>query len=201
MILYLHGFLSSGNSHKGQWVKRAFEAEGIKVLTPTYPIVSPQASVAAIDSVVQHSILNSPNVKNGQAWCVFGSSMGGFYGRYIAQRYGVPVGMINPALTPKPILSAYLGEHDNPATGERFCLDEGYLTALEPYHTHVDANQPSLLLLDKDDEVIPYQWAYEAYHGTGEVCVFDGGNHAFQHLDQAWPKMKQFVEQYVTRKG
>lgn len=196
MILYLHGFLSSGNSHKGQWVKQAFEAEGIEVLTPTYPISSPQASVEAIDAVVQNSLL-----KSDQAWCVFGSSMGGFYGRYIAQRYGVPIGMINPALTPKPILGAYLGEHDNPATGEHFCLDEAYLQALEPFHTQVDVNQPSLLLLDKEDEVIPYQWAYEAYKGVGEVCVFDGGNHAFQHLDQAWPKMKQFVEQYATRKG
>ncbi|MGC9385367.1 MAG: YqiA/YcfP family alpha/beta fold hydrolase [Hydrogenovibrio sp.] len=195
MILYLHGFLSTGNSYKAQWIRQAFASlnkPGLAVLTPTYPMVSPQASMAAIERCVLEA-----GLQNHQAWCVFGSSMGGFYGRYIAQRYGVGVCMINPALQPEPILRPHLGEHRHPSSGEVITLNESYLQNLHAYQSDVDPQQMALVLLDKGDEVIPYESAFEAYNPLGQVRLFEGGDHAFQHLDQAWPDMVRFVEQTV----
>ncbi|MBD3612207.1 MAG: hypothetical protein HUJ13_07340 [Hydrogenovibrio crunogenus] len=193
MILYLHGFLSSGNSHKGQWVKAHFNALGTEVLTPTYPIDSPKHSVALIESIIQESILPRVKPNSDQAWCIFGSSMGGFYGQYLAQKYQVPLVMINPALDPVPLLEPYLGNHVNEATGEAFTVDSSYLKALKSFYRTPDPTIESLVLLDEKDEVIPYQIAQQQYQGVAKVLIFKGGNHAFQHLEQASPEMRSFV--------
>lgn len=194
MILYLHGFLSSGSSYKGQWMKARFKEEGTEVLTPTYPIDSPNHSVESIESVIQDSILPAIEQNSDQGWCIFGSSMGGFYGQCLAQKYQVPLVMINPALDPIPLLEGYLGHHVNPATGEPFTIDQSYLKALKSFYRAPDASIDSLVLLDEKDEVIPYQIAQQQYQNTGKVLVFSGGDHSFQHLEDGWQQVKAFVE-------
>ncbi|RUM91827.1 MAG: hypothetical protein DSZ27_05555 [Thiomicrospira sp.] len=193
MILYLHGFLSSGNSHKGQWVKAHFNALGTEVLTPTYPIDFPEHSVAFIESIIQESILPHVESNPDQAWCIFGSSMGGFYGQYLAQKYQVPLVMINPALDPVPLLEPYSGSHVNEATGESFKIDSPYLKALKSFYRAPDTSIDSLVLLDEKDEVIPFKIAQQQYQNIGKVLVFKEGNHAFQHLEPAWSEMRSFV--------
>ncbi|MDG4812808.1 YqiA/YcfP family alpha/beta fold hydrolase [Hydrogenovibrio sp. 3SP14C1] len=194
MILYLHGFLSSENSYKGQWVKAHFKEVGTEVLTPTYPIDSPNHSIEVIESAIKESILPIIEQDSSQAWCIFGSSMGGFYAQYLAQKYQVPLVMINPALDPIPLLEAYFGNHVNAATGEPFTIDQPYLKALKPFYRTPDASIKSLVLLDEKDDVIPYKIAQQHYQGVGKVLVFDDGDHAFQHLEEAWPDIKSFVE-------
>lgn len=192
MILYLHGFLSSGNSFKGQWMKAEFAALGIDVLTPTYPISDPEQTAAAIDAEIHAAGLVK---KKAAPWCIMGSSMGGFWGHYFAQKYRVPLVMINPALNPTDTLSPYLGTHANPATAEVFQLTHDYLKSLKQYACQPDESLKTLVLLDEGDEVIPYQSAKLAFEKIATVKVFKGGDHAFQHLEDAWGEIEQFVRQ------
>lgn len=196
MILYLHGFLSSGNSFKGQWMKAKFAPLGIDLLTPTYPISDPQQTAAAIEAEIHTAGLAE---KTASPWCIMGSSMGGFWGHYFAQKYQVPLLMINPALNPKKTLAPYLGTHANPATGEVFHLTQDYLKALKDYACEPSKAIDTLILLDKGDEVIPYQAAKNAFKKIGKVWVFEGGDHAFQHLEEAWPEIEQFAQRAGIR--
>lgn len=190
MILYLHGFLSSGNSFKGQWMKAEFAKLGVDVLTPTYPIADPKQTASAIDAEIHQAGLGK---KKAAPWCIMGSSMGGFWGQYFAQKYRVPLVMINPALNPVKTLLPYLGTHANPATGEVFQLTQDYLKTLKHYACQPDASLKTLVLLDEGDEVIPYQPALTAFEQIAKVKVFSGGDHAFQHLAEAWDDIKRFV--------
>ena len=190
MILYLHGFLSTGQSAKGQWFKRAFAAEGIAVITPTYPIASPQKSVDFLEAEIQR--LEAMNPK--QDWLVMGSSMGGFYGQYLAQKYRKPLVMINPALRAVEVLSEYLGSHVHPKTQEALVLDERYLAELKAFTREPDASLATLLLLDEGDEVIAFQPSLRVYESCAEVLCYPEGSHAFDHLTEAWPSVLAFVK-------
>lgn len=199
MILYLHGFLSSAKSQKAQWFKHHFEEMGLPCFLPSYDIKTPQTSIDMIQSSIDELLANLPP-ENNQAWCIVGSSMGGYYGRYFAEKYQVPLVMINPALTPVPVLEEYLGTHENPNTGERFRIDGAYLESVKRYDVQPDKTPSSLILLDEGDEVIPYDDAVQKYQSqvSAQLWVYEGGNHAFQHLDEAWPHVKEFIERYLV---
>ena len=198
--VYLHGFFSSGNSEKGQWLKSQVEQKTScfsEIYTPTYPIGSPQASVEAIDKCIQQAHASSSNV------ILLGSSMGGYYAQYFAQKYRLPYIMINPALNPTPIFNKNLGSHVNPATDEMFCIDMAYIEALQSLDVYdLQQNIPALLLLDTDDEVIDVEFALQRYVRKGslsqnskfESVIFTGGNHRFIHMEQAWLDIQAFLE-------
>ncbi len=218
--VYLHGFLSSGQSHKAQWFlaqvtqenssKKGSKIEegGEKIifqhwLTPTYPLLSPQESLAAIEKVFL-PLLNQPDVQVMLA----GSSMGGFYAQYLGQKYRCPYVMINPALNPIPLFEKNKGEHKSSATGEEFCIDNVYIDQLKPLffneNNPLDLSVPALLLLDEADELIDIPFALNAYQPTAlmessniQVVTYPEGNHAFQHLDEAWPVIKEFGRLYL----
>ncbi len=201
---YLHGFLSSGNSEKGQWFKRKVEenphSETINYfsdwLTPTYPIGSVKQTVLMIEEL----LLNSNQQQPEKPIVLLGSSMGGFYAQYFGQKYRLPYIMINPALNPEQVFSENMGEHLNPATGEKVVIDQGYIDQLLEYKVEIpDYRIPALLLIDTDDEVIDVDYALDHYtaekliNPCSKRLVFSGGDHRFIHLEEAWQAINSFI--------
>ncbi len=208
ICVYLHGFLSSENSQKGRWLVQQVQTENREalqtsetrlepafkeIITLTYPISTPDESVEKVEALLQ-TLLTQKN----HPIVLMGSSMGGYYAQFLGQKYRLPYIMINPALNPQPIFRLNLGASSNPNTGEKFIIDEAYIQQLESYDvTRLDKSIPTLLLLDEDDEVIDVATALIKYQDKNdlktEVHVFKGGDHAFQHLIEAWPIIKIFI--------
>lgn len=202
MILYLHGFLSSANSYKAQWFQKAFSKMGLPFFAPTYPIVSPDQTIQLIETVIQTEIIPKIGHNAPPDWCLVGSSMGGFYGQYFADKYQIPMVVINPALDPVSVLQPHLGMHENPVTQEHFELNTAYLTELMAYEITNISTLECLILQDSQDEVVPVDFAQRKYQDSenAQFCIFDGGNHAFQHLQEAWPTVEAFVRRELGLK-
>ncbi|MEA1989154.1 MAG: YqiA/YcfP family alpha/beta fold hydrolase [Pseudomonadota bacterium] len=200
--LYLHGFLSSGNSEKGQWLKQVVNQKNLnegnpvlkELLTPTYPIKSPHASVDKIESLLKEKLKDQT-----KKVVLLGSSMGGYYAQYLGQKYQLPYIMINPALNPTPIFNESLGCHTNQATQEDFCIDQGYIKELQGFDVkQLNKEIPALLLIDTDDEVIDVDYALKRYETRANgshfsTVKYSGGDHRFIHMQQAWLKINKFL--------
>ncbi|WP_019556230.1 YqiA/YcfP family alpha/beta fold hydrolase [Thiomicrorhabdus arctica] len=210
ICLYLHGFLSSANSQKGRWFVRQVQTENhqishasetfleqpvfTEIITMTYPISSPFESVQKIEALLQRLL-----TRKNQPIVLMGSSMGGFYAQFLGQKHKLPYIMINPALNPKPIFRQNLGVSTNPNTGEKFIIDETYIQQLDSFDVaKLDKSIPTLLLMDEGDEVIDVATALMKYQNKNDlktdIHVFKGGDHAFQHLSEAWPLIKTFID-------
>jgi len=204
--VYLHGFLSSGMSQKGQWFKNQNNVSKLdnvtaerlftSFYTPTYPINSVSKSVDFIDEFLTSIDDFQSNV------IIMGSSIGGFYAQYFGQKYGIPYVLINPALNPVKVFYENLGEHTNPATGEMVNISPSYIDNLLKYMVHNPKRAgPSLLLLDEDDEVIDVDYVKNLYatrddeNNRFKSVIYSGGDHRFIHLDQAWLEIQEFVQQ------
>ncbi|HWV88437.1 MAG TPA: YqiA/YcfP family alpha/beta fold hydrolase, partial [Burkholderiales bacterium] len=59
--------------------------------------------------------------------CLIGSSLGGFYATYLAEKLSLKAVLINPAIDPHVGLRAYLGAQKNLHTGEPYELTEAHL--------------------------------------------------------------------------
>jgi len=175
MIIYIHGFNSSGQSGKARELAEIFPEE--QVLAPDLPW-QPEKAMALLEQLIQTHI-------DGQLLLI-GSSLGGYYAQYLGDRFSLPVVLINPALNPIPLLLGSLGEQANYYTQEVYQLTEEAVYSLE--HYAVDAasmKKPVLVLLDKGDELIDYRVALDTYQQHGTVKCFDGGSHRFDHLHAA----------------
>jgi predicted esterase YcpF (UPF0227 family) len=116
-----------------------------------------------------------------------GSSMGGFYGAWLADRLGFQhLVMINPALQPWLLLKQVVGWQFDLALQVRYYLSQEMVAATRAFATDpAQQNVPTTVLIDKGDELIDYRITKAHYRGYGEVRLFEGGSHAFEHMDEA----------------
>jgi len=102
VIVYLHGFNSSPQSHKAQLLGRYMGERGLaaEFVCPALP-PSARAAVGAVKHLVA-----------GTEPCYVGSSLGGYYATYLVETYGGRAVLINPAIDPHVGLRAYVGPQD-----------------------------------------------------------------------------------------
>lgn len=181
MIVYLHGFNSSGGSAKAAWLRQ--HLPDITVLSPTYPAHVADEAPGVLRAYFAR--LHREHPENGKLLLV-GSSMGGFWARYLAPELGAGMVLINPAMHPEASLLKAVGMNRNLATGEEYVLTDAQVRALGRYGVvKCNTQVPTLVLLDVADEVIDYRDAEAFYRDCGRVIVYPGGSHQFDHLPDA----------------
>lgn len=176
-LVYLHGFNSSPRSHKALLLQRYMAERG---LSGHYacPALPPLASEAL--SCVQ-PLLEAQT-------CLVGSSLGGFYATWLAERHGLKAVLINPAIEPHVGLEAYLGAQQNLYTGARYELTETHLREWQAlYVPHITPSR-YLLLVETGDEVLDYRDAVRRYAGCEQV-VIEGGDHSLRSFPEHLPRI------------
>lgn len=182
MIIYLHGLNSAGTSGKAA-VLRARLAP-IQVLSPTYPA---QSAALAAETLTDEIARLLPSSTTSEPRLLVGSSMGGFYGAWLARRFGFHhLLMINPALRPWELLRQVEGWQYNEAKDERYYLSAEMVAATREYGTSPDKiDVPLTLLLDAGDELIDSRETAEVCRDVADIHLFEGGSHGFEHMDEA----------------
>ena len=124
--------------------------------------------------------------------CSFvGSSLGGFYATYLAERHRLKAVLINPAIDPHIGLRGYLGPQKNLHTGEPYELTEAHLREWEELYVPRITARRYLLLVETGDEVLDYRRAVERYAGAEQV-VIQGGDHSLQSFPQHLARILEF---------
>jgi len=185
VIVYLHGFNSSPQSHKAQVLAR-FMAErglGAHYACPALPPLAAGA-VAAIEALM------APHA--GASFCFVGSSLGGYYATYLAQKHDARAVLLNPAIEPHLGLRAYLGEQKNLHTGEPYQLTEAHLREWQALWVPRITPSRYLLIVETGDEVLDYHRAVARYQGAEQV-VIEGGDHSLQSFPQHLPRILTFA--------
>jgi len=183
LIVYLHGLNSTGGSLKAARLREGLAP--VEVISPTYPAQSAQRAIALLEHGLAGLVGNARAA--AQPRLLVGSSMGGFYGAWLAARLGFQhLVMINPALRPWELLKAVEGWQYNQAQDERYYLSAEMVAATREYATEpARIGLPVTLLLDKGDELIDFRQALRSYSGIAEIHLFEGGSHAFEHMPEA----------------
>ena len=167
-ILYLHGFSSCGEGNKSAVLKNYFGQDA--VFAPDLPF-APLDAIAFIDEILKTSRFD----------LLIGSSLGGFYATYLAEKYGLKAVLLNPSTQPWQTLAPYVGWQ------RRFCDEEVFefkLVYLEQFKLLQSPPQRGdyLLLLQSEYEVLDYTKAQSLYNAH-RVIVEYGGNHRFENID------------------
>jgi hypothetical protein len=180
LLVYLHGFNSSPQSHKAQVTQRYAAEQGVEFACPALP-PSADESIGITEKLIREK----------KSACLIGSSLGGFYATWLAEKHGLKAVLINPAIDPHVGLRAYLGPQKNLHTGEPYELTETHLAEWQKLYVPRITPRRYLLLVETGDEVLDYRKAVERYAGAEQVVV-PGGDHSLQSFPQHLPRILEF---------
>jgi predicted esterase YcpF (UPF0227 family) len=108
-----------------------------------------------------------------------GSSLGGYYATYLAEKYDLRAVLVNPAVVAHIALAEYLGPQDNLYTGETFVFKQEHIAALTELDVPVLTRPERFwLLVETGDELLDYRQAVAYYAGAAQT-VIEGGDHSF----------------------
>lgn len=188
LLLYIHGFNSSPLSQKAQLMAQycAQYRPDIKCLAPQLAPFPQQAALQLTQLVEQHQA-------NHQIGLV-GSSLGGYLATWLNAQFALPAVLINPAVKPYDLLSDYLGEQQNPYTGERYILTTDHIDELKALEVVKLADPKAFWLLQQtDDEILDYRQAVTKYRDSKQT-VEPGGDHSFVGFERYCADIIRFLQ-------
>ena len=167
MLIYIHGFNSSPASAKAQLLKAKLEAlgRGAEFFAPALPHSPAQAAVLLDALMARHP---------GAA--LVGSSLGGYYATWLAEKHGLKAVLLNPAVRPYELLAPLVGPQKKFHTGEEYDFTTQHVTELRALEVERVTPARYLLIVAKGDEVLDCRRAVERYRGCRQL-VIEGGDH------------------------
>jgi len=192
MLIYIHGFNSSALSYKAGLVrKRMIELGRAEMfLCPELP-PSPRNAIGLLEHEIEAH--GRENVS------LIGSSLGGYYATWLAERHAVRAALVNPAVAPSELLKSYVGPQKNLYTGVCYELEECHLAELRELEMeHITPSRCLLLLVTTGDEVLDYRDAVRKYRGCEQVVV-EGGDHGFSDVEHYLRRILAFCG--ITRES
>jgi uncharacterized protein len=172
MLIYLHGFRSGPQSQKVRVLAEHLEQRRLanemwcEQLSPV-----PSEAIASIEAQIARCVA-PPTLA--------GSSLGGFYATWLAEKHGLRAALVNP-FVPHADFDAdlFLGEHEMLYSDERFTFTEEHIAQIVALDCPRLRNPQNLwLLAETGDEVLDYRHAVKRYTGARQT-VLDGGDHSF----------------------
>lgn len=174
-LIYLHGFRSSPQSFKAQQLGQAMAQAGRAhdFVCPALP-ASPAAAIALIvDRIV-------PNARD----VVVGSSLGGYYARYLAEICGARTVLLNPSIRPAESLARHLGRGTLFHSDEPFEFIAEHLAELRRFVVpRVSRPERALLIAATGDELLDWREMVAAWAGA-QTLVIEGSDHALSDFEQ-----------------
>lgn len=185
MLIYLHGFNSSPESRKAQLLASRMRSCGLAAhfACPQLPHRPRQAIAVIEEEMAKHA---------AEPITFVGSSLGGFYATWLAEKHDAKAVLINPAISPQVGLRALASTQQNLYSGERYELTEEHFEEWERLVAPRIMPVRYLLLVETGDEVLDYREALERYRGCRQVVV-EGGDHTLRTFPQHIPRILAFA--------
>lgn len=173
MILYLHGFRSAPVSIKAT---RLREHLARHALADQY--WCEQLPVCAADAI---ALIEARIARCNRPPTLIGSSLGGYYATWLAEKHGLPAILVNPSVVSHISLAPYVGLQTNLYTGEQFEFTAAHIDALRAIEVpRITRPERYWLMVETGDEVLDYRHAVARYAGCRQT-IYPGGDHGFSH--------------------
>ena len=187
-IVYLHGFNSGPQSVKGRLLAAA---AATLAQPPVFHL--PQLSHRPSRAMRDVRSWLDVHVPGGCGLTLVGSSLGGYYATWLAERYGARAVLINPALRPYEDLRSYLGRQRNPYDGEEYEFTAAHLDEMRSLAvTAITRPERYFLLVRTGDELLDWRESVTYYAGASQYAL-GGGDHGWTDFGDELAQVLRFA--------
>jgi uncharacterized protein len=156
-----------------------------RFICPQLP-ASPAAAIELVSDFIEDR--GDP----AQDWALIGSSLGGYYATFLAEKYGCRAALLNPAVFPADDLANYVGELTMYHSNDPFEWKAEYLHELETLRIeHITKPERYFLLAATGDEVLDWQTMRDHYEGAKQLII-EGSDHAVSEFERYVERVANF---------
>ena len=181
LIIYVHGWNSHAKARKAELLisvlKDNSDYEVLSITLKSHPREAIEQLSQIIDKELQERSVH-----------LIGSSLGGYFSCFLAEKHNIKAAMINPAVWAYKIFENDRGQNVNPNTGDEYFIDQSWIDSLEDIHIENPTTKRYLVLLQTGDETLNYKYA-EKYFNGANIVIDEGGNHSFENLEIKIPQI------------
>lgn len=187
-VIYLHGFRSTPSSKKGQMMAQAFSSK--------YSYLAPDLNVGpkAVQTILEQTVAGL----DPKDLCLVGSSLGGFYATWLAERIGCWAVLLNPATEPWCVINDYLGVQPINNTNRTIEVKPEFAQQARAMNCDNIHSERYLVFLSTADEVLDWHKAQRKYAACRTILLPDN-THEINHFEQCLPEIEQFLMSAVTK--
>ncbi|KDC81332.1 YqiA/YcfP family alpha/beta fold hydrolase [Bordetella bronchiseptica] len=190
-ILYLHGFRSSPDSFKARLLAQAMHQRGLagQWQCPQLPASPRQAAELAL-ALAREQLAGQQDPRR---LTVIGSSLGGYYATWLAERLGCQAVLLNPAVQAARDLATQVGEHRMYHSDAPFHFLPEYVEELRAlYADPLTLPERYFLVAATGDEVLDWREMRDRYPGCRQRIV-QGGDHGLSDFPRWMPEVLEFA--------
>ena len=189
LLVYLHGFRSSPRSSKAVMTGDAVRA--ISTIDKPVEWYCPQLLASpkmSIGMVMQHI-----DKSKADRLVIIGSSLGGFYTNYLAEKYDCKAVVLNPAVRAARELAPHVGMLTAYDSDEPFDFRPEYIEELKALQVEkITAPDRYFLIAAKGDELLDWQEMAEFYPGANQL-ILEGSDHGISEYRELLPEVLKFI--------
>jgi len=189
LLVYLHGFRSSPRSSKA-----VMTGEGIKALSSDVNPIEwycPQLLASPKESM--EMVMKHIDQSKWDHMVVIGSSLGGFYTNYLAEKFDCKAVVLNPAVRAARELAPHVGMMTAYDSDEPFDFRSEYVDELKALQVERISNPNRYFLIAAmGDELLDWQEMTEFYEGAKQL-VLDGSDHGISDYADHLPQVLKFI--------
>jgi predicted esterase YcpF (UPF0227 family) len=190
LLVYLHGFRSSPNSSKAVMTREAVRL--LSTAGNTYEWYCPQLLASpkeSMDMVMKHIDQTSAD-----RIVIIGSSLGGFYANYLAEKYQCKGVALNPAVYAARELEPHVGMMTAYDSEEPFDFKAEYIDQLRVLQvSKLSDPKRYFLIAAKGDELLDWKEMVSFYSGANQL-VLEGSNHGITDYANHLRAVIDFIE-------
>lgn len=167
-IIYLHGFNSDENSETIKEIRK--EIPGL--LSISYDYIDATIAYEQIKLLIEDTLKKDPDL------LIAGTSLGGFWANYFAQKYFITCVLVNPAIEPSLSLRKAVPESplQNYNTGELKEFTCKNADTYKKFEVPARTGIKRIIVLGKNDNVIDYRKTVEVYREQGKIILTEEGH-------------------------
>ena len=184
-IIYLHGFNSSAESKKSKILDSYLKGEKLMTLVSPNLNKSPSKAISQIEKIIKES---------SNRVCVVGSSLGGLYATFIADKYDLKSVTINPVV--KNHISGMkdlVGSHKNFHSNEEYKFTmKDYLNLQKLGLENLKEPLNHFCLIKMSDEILDHNKTFQ-YFSKSYVLSEKGGNHSYDDFFEKIPLILDYM--------
>lgn len=188
MIIYIHGFGSSGEATKAQAFRNYCHEKGIRYIAPSLPSI-PKLAIDTLSELIESYLEH-------EAVSLIGASLGGYYSLYLSDKYDLKAVLINPAVNAPETLKRAIGKGLNYYDNSTFEWNESHLEMLENYEIEAPNVDNLFVMLQKGDDVLDHEEALTCLDGA-KTILEEGGTHGFEGIERHFEGIFNFLKKVM----
>lgn len=182
MIIYIHGFGGSGISQKAIEFRNYFNKNDF--LSPSLSHI-PNLAIQTLEDFIK--------INSNKKISLIGSSLGGYYAIYLANKYNLKAVLINPSTKPYETMKKRVGLSKSFYDETIFEITDKHCEDLKKFEViNLKKQKNFLLCLQKGDEILDYKVALEKFPNAS-LIIEEEGSHAFLNIREYFENISKFL--------